>query len=97
MPAWSAGCTSFDTSEGGVDHERPIAMLKPIGIILIVIGILALVIPSISFTKREKVVDLGPIQATAEKKETIPLSPILGVSALAVGAMLLVIKTTKKT
>lgn len=71
-------------------------MLKPIGIILIVIGILALVIPSISFTKREKVVDLGPIQATAEKKETIPLSPILGVSALAVGAVLLVVGATKK-
>lgn len=71
-------------------------MLKPIGIILIVIGILALVIPSISFTKREKVVDLGPIQATAEKKENIPLSPILGVSALAVGAVLLVVGATKK-
>jgi hypothetical protein len=71
-------------------------MLKPIGIILIVIGILALVIPSISFTKREKVIDLGPIQATAEKKETIPLSPILGVSALAVGAVLLVVGATKK-
>lgn len=71
-------------------------MLKPIGIILIVVGILALVIPSISFTKREKVVDLGPIQATAEKRETIPLSPVLGVSALAVGAVLLVVGATKK-
>lgn len=72
-------------------------MLKIIGIILVVIGILALVVPSISFTKREKVVDFGPIQATADKKETIPLSPILGVSALVVGAGLLVVGATKKS
>ncbi|HEY8900459.1 MAG TPA: hypothetical protein VIM61_08600 [Chthoniobacterales bacterium] len=71
-------------------------MLKTIGIILVVIGIGVLVVPSISFTKKEKVLDLGPIQATAEKKETIPLSPILGVSALVVGAGLLVVGATKK-
>jgi uncharacterized membrane protein HdeD (DUF308 family) len=71
-------------------------MLKIIGIILVVIGILALVVPSISFTKTEKVLDLGPIQATAEKKENIPLSPILGISALVVGAALLVVGATKK-
>jgi hypothetical protein len=71
-------------------------MLKTIGIILVVIGIVVLVVPSISFTKKEKVFDLGPIQATAEKKETIPLSPILGVSALVVGAGLLVVGATKK-
>jgi hypothetical protein len=42
--------------------------MKPagiIGIILIVIGILALVYGGITYTKREKVLDLGPIQATA--------------------------------
>ena len=44
--------------------------MKPagiIGIILIVIGILALVYGGITYTEREKVLDLGPIQATAEK------------------------------
>ncbi|MDD5200324.1 MAG: hypothetical protein PHC88_11045 [Terrimicrobiaceae bacterium] len=72
-------------------------MLKIVGILLVVVGILALVIPSISFTRREKVVDLGPIQATAEKRETLPLSPILGVSALVVGAGLLVVGATKRS
>jgi drug/metabolite transporter (DMT)-like permease len=72
-------------------------MLKIIGISLVVIGILALVVPSISFTKTEKVVDLGPIQATAQKRETLPLSPILGVSALVVGAALLVVGVTRKS
>jgi uncharacterized membrane protein YidH (DUF202 family) len=71
-------------------------MLKTIGIILVVVGILALVVPAITFTKREKVLDLGPIQATADKQERIPISPILGVTALVVGAGLLVVGATKK-
>lgn len=71
-------------------------MLKVTGIILVVIGILVLVVPSIPFTKREKAVDLGPLQVTTEKKETLPLSPILGVTALVVGAGLLVVGATKK-
>ena len=44
--------------------------MKPagiIGIVLIVIGIIALAYGGITYTKREKVLDLGPIQATAEK------------------------------
>ena len=72
-------------------------MLKVIGIVLVAIGIIALVIPSLTFTKKEKVLDLGPLQATAEKKETIPLSPVLGVTALVVGAGLLVVGATKKS
>ena len=53
--------------------------MKPagiIGIILIVIGIIALAWGGITYTKREKVLDLGPIQATAEKQKTIPFPPV---------------------
>ncbi len=71
-------------------------MLKIVGIILVAVGILALVMQGITYTTREKVVDLGPIQASADKQKTIPLSPILGVSALVVGAGLLVVGATKK-
>ena len=55
--------------------------MKPagiIGIILIVIGIIALAYGGITYTKREKVLDLGPIQATAEKQKTIPFPPGIG-------------------
>jgi uncharacterized membrane protein YidH (DUF202 family) len=71
-------------------------MLKIVGIILVAVGILALVMQGITYTTKEKVIDLGPIQASAEKQKTIPLSPILGVSALVVGAGLLVAGATKK-
>ena len=49
--------------------------MKPagiVGIILIIIGIVALAYGGFTYTKREKVLDLGPIQATAEKEHTIP-------------------------
>ena len=59
-----------------------------IGILLIVIGIVSLSYQGITYTKREKVIDLGPIEASKETKKTIPLPPILGVLALGSGAAL---------
>jgi len=61
-----------------------------IGIILIVIGIVALAYQGITYTTREKVVDLGPIQVTADKTRTLPLPPIVGGIALVGGIVLLV-------
>lgn len=62
-----------------------------IAIILIAIGILALAYQGITYTTREKVVDLGPIQMTAEKQKTFPLPPVVGVVALVGGIVLLVL------
>jgi len=42
------------------------------------LGVIAFSYQGITYTKREKVLDIGPIYATAEKKETIPLPPIIG-------------------
>ena len=60
-------------------------------IILIALGIAALAYQGITYTTREKVVDLGPIQMTADKTKTIPLPPILGAIAIAGGIVLLVV------
>jgi uncharacterized membrane protein len=65
-------------------------MLKTVGIILIVLGIVALIFQGITYTKREKVIDVGPIHATADEKKTIPLPPVLGGIALVGGIVLLV-------
>lgn len=64
--------------------------MKLVGILLIVFGVVALALGGISYTKREKVVDLGPIQASTEKHKTIPLSPIVGLAAVAGGIALVV-------
>ena len=61
-----------------------------IGIILIAIGIIAFTYQGITYTTREKVVDIGPIQMTADKTKTIPLPPIVGGIALLGGIVLLV-------
>jgi hypothetical protein len=62
-----------------------------IGLILIVIGIVAFAYQGISYTTREKVIDLGPLQMTAEKTRTLPLPPIVGAVTLIGGIVLLVV------
>ena len=46
-----------------------------VGILLIVLGVIGLAVGGINYTSREKVIDIGPIEATAEKHERIPMSP----------------------
>jgi hypothetical protein len=73
--------------------------MKPpmlIGIILIVFGIVALAYQGITYTTREKVLDIGPLEATAEKQKTIPLPPIVGGLAL-VGGIILVATGARKS
>ena len=72
--------------------------MKPagiVGIILIAIGIISLVWGGFTYTKREKVIDIGPIQATAEKEHTIPFPPVLGGICL-VGGIVLVLAGGRK-
>jgi hypothetical protein len=58
---------------------------------LIVFGVVALAVGGFSYTKREKVLDLGPVQATTESRKTIPFSPIVGIAAVAGGIALVVV------
>ena len=67
-----------------------------IGIILIVLGVVAFAYQGISYTTREKAVDLGPIQVTTEKTRNIPLPPIVGAVAL-VGGIVLLVAGSKKS
>jgi hypothetical protein len=60
-----------------------------LGILLIILGALSLDYQGISYTTREKVLDVGPIQATKEEHKTIPVPPILGGVALLAGLVLL--------
>jgi hypothetical protein len=64
--------------------------MKIVGLFLIVVGLVALLYGGISYTRREKVLDIGPIEATTETRETIPMSPLLGALALAGGVILMV-------
>ncbi len=69
--------------------------MKITGIVLIVIGVIALALGGITYTRREKIVDIGPIQASADREKTIPLPPLLGGLALAGGIVLLIAGSKK--
>lgn len=62
-----------------------------LGVLLIAFGLFALVVGGISYTKENKVLDVGPIHATARERHTIPLSPLAGIVAVGAGVVLLVI------
>ncbi|TDH27307.1 hypothetical protein EXU57_06875 [Segetibacter sp. 3557_3] len=64
--------------------------MKTLGIILIVVGILMFLVPGISFTKKEKVIDLGPIEVNRNEKKTIGWPVYAGGIAVAAGVVLLV-------
>ena len=66
-----------------------------LGIALIILGVVAFAYQGITYTSREKVIDLGPLQASVDTKKTIPLSPLLGGLALAGGIVLVVVGTKK--
>jgi len=72
---------------------KPISMA---GILLVVLGALALAYQGINYTHREKIIDVGPIHATADEQKTIPLPPIIGAIALAGGIALLVVGSRQK-
>lgn len=67
----------------------------PFAIALIVLAVIAFAYQGISYTTREKVVDLGPLQMTAERTRTLPLPPIVGTVALIGGIALLVVGNKK--
>lgn len=62
-----------------------------VGALLIALGVVALVYQGITYTSRDKVVDLGPIQASADREHTLPLSPLVGAGALVAGVVILTI------
>jgi uncharacterized membrane protein YidH (DUF202 family) len=70
--------------------------MKLAGIVLIVLGALALAYQGIRYTTREKVIDLGPLQVTASERKSIPLPPIVGGVALVAGIALVLADRKKK-
>ena len=66
------------------------------GIVLIVLGVVALVYQGITYTRRETVLDIGPLHATADRERTLSIPPVLGVAAIAGGVALLVVGSRRR-
>ncbi len=70
-------------------------LLMVVSVVLLVLGVVALAYQGITYTTREKVMEIGPIEATVQTEKTIPLPPVLGGLALASGFVLIVVGGTK--
>ena len=60
------------------------------GIILIILGIIGLAYGGITYTRRRDTVSIGPITATVNQRETVPIPPVAGAIALVAGIGLLI-------
>ncbi len=69
--------------------------LTIIGVVLIVLGILGFIFGGFSFTKEEKVADLGPLEIESESKETVPITPIASGIAVVAGIVMVVAGSRK--
>jgi uncharacterized membrane protein HdeD (DUF308 family) len=72
--------------------------MKPatlIGVLLIVLGVVALAYQGITYTTSERVVDLGPLKLEAKREKTIPLPPVLGIAALVGGVVLVAVSARR--
>ena len=64
--------------------------MRLVGIVLVILGVVGLAYGSVTWTTKEKVVDLGPLQVTHDKTQSLPLPPIAGGICLIAGVVLLV-------
>jgi len=60
------------------------------------LGVLALAYQGVNYTTRETIIDVGPLQATADRERTLPLPPVLGIVALVGGVVLLISGARKR-
>ncbi|MFN0256335.1 hypothetical protein [Pedobacter ureilyticus] len=65
-------------------------MGKSLGVLLIVIGLIMLVWSGFTYTKKEKIIDAGPIEITADKQETVNWPPYVGAIAMLAGVVVYV-------
>jgi hypothetical protein len=66
-------------------------LMTIVGIVLMVIGVVALAYQGISYTTRDQIADIGPVEVTKETRRTLPLPPLLGGLALIGGVVLVVV------
>ncbi len=65
--------------------------MKALGALLLVLGVVALVYGGVSWTRKDTVIDAGPVEVTADKREALPVPPLVGL-ALVVGGLVLVMR-----
>jgi len=66
-----------------------------VGALLILAGIIMLTVGGFSFTSRDRVADVGPIEVTAERQRSVPVSPVLAGLAI-IGGLVLIVGSSRR-
>lgn len=69
--------------------------MKIAGVVLLILGVLALAYQGITYTSEEQVAKIGPLEATAEREKRVSVPPILGGALVLAGVVLLVVGTKR--
>ena len=67
------------------------------GMVLVVLGVLALIYQGFNYTREKNVVDVGPIHATVDTQDRVSIPPIAGGLTLAAGVALVIVGARKKS
>jgi uncharacterized membrane protein HdeD (DUF308 family) len=75
------------------DTNRRLKMraLVLVGLILVVLGIVALAVPSFTYFTTERVADAGFFKIDVSRPHTVVINPIVGGIALAAGVVLVIL------
>jgi hypothetical protein len=63
--------------------------MKAAALLLIVVGLLGIIWGGFSYTRSEKIIDLGSVEVRRDKKTSVPIPPLLGLASVGVGLALL--------
>lgn len=70
--------------------------MRIVGLVLVVIGLIGLLWGGVFWTRERTVVDIGPIEAKAQEREGVPISPIVGGLILVAGVVLMIVPSRRK-
>ncbi|HVL68344.1 MAG TPA: hypothetical protein VM364_13860 [Vicinamibacterales bacterium] len=67
-----------------------------VGVILVIVGLVGLLWGGVFWTRERTLVDLGPVEARAQEREGVPISPIVGGVILVAGVVLLLVPARRR-
>jgi drug/metabolite transporter (DMT)-like permease len=79
------------------NRENDMKPIMWVGILLVVFGALAVAYQGFNYTHQEKILDVGPIHATADEHDRVSIPPVLGGLALVGGIVLLAVGAKKSS
>jgi hypothetical protein len=69
--------------------------MKNIGIVILIIGLLLTLVTGFNYVTKEKIVDIGDIEISADKTHNVDWSPVAGIAVMVIGGVIYLVGTKK--